>query len=160
MDDIKLTRALLAEGYNHDDLRRLRRRSELIRVRRGAYATECGSDLAIDEQHRRLVRGTVPQLREGAVLSHGSAAVLHGLPVWPEAVERVHVIRSRQGNGTKRSVVHVHGSPLVPSEMTIIDGVPVTSVTRPRVLTPLASQPTRRISYSDAAAPAAAAETQ
>ncbi|MCE3274164.1 MAG: hypothetical protein K0R13_19 [Propionibacteriaceae bacterium] len=81
MNDIKLTRALLAAGYNHDDLRRLQQRSELVRVRRGAYATESSLDLTIDEQHRRLVRGTVPQLREGAVLSHGSAAVLHGLPV-------------------------------------------------------------------------------
>jgi hypothetical protein len=40
MDDIKLTRALLAAGYNHDDLRRLQQRSELVRVRRGTYATE------------------------------------------------------------------------------------------------------------------------
>jgi hypothetical protein len=130
MDDIKLTRALLAEGYNHDDLRRLQQRSELVRVRRGAYATESCHDLAIDEQHRRLVLGTVPQLREGAILSHGSAAVLHGLPVWAEAVERVHVTRSRQGNGTKRSVVQVHGAPLDPREMTMVDGVPVTSLTR------------------------------
>jgi predicted transcriptional regulator of viral defense system len=116
-------------GYNHD-LRRLQERGELVRVRREAYATESSLDLTIDEQHRRLVRGTVPQLREGAVLSHGSAAVLHGLPVWPEAVERVHVTRSRQGNGAKRSVVQVHGAPLDPREMTMIDGVPVTSLTR------------------------------
>jgi predicted transcriptional regulator of viral defense system len=72
----------------------------------------------------------VPQLREGAVLSHGSAAVLHGLPVWPDTVERVHVTRSRQGNGTRRSVVQVHGAPLDPCEMTMLDGVPVTSLTR------------------------------
>ena len=127
MDDIKLTRSLLAAGYNHDDLRRLQQRSELVRVRRGAYAMESSLDLTIDEQHRRLVRGTV---REGAVLSHGSAAVLHGLPVWPEAVERVHVTRSRQGNGAKRSEVQVHGAPLDPREMMMIDGVPVTSLTR------------------------------
>jgi hypothetical protein len=130
MDDIKLTRALLAEGYNHDDLRRLQQRSELVRVRRGAYTTESSADLAIDEQHRRLVLGTVPQLWEGAILSHGSAAVLHGLPVWAEAIKRVHVTRSRQGNGTKRSVVQVHGAPLDPREITMIDGVPVTSLTR------------------------------
>jgi hypothetical protein len=130
MNDIKLTRALLAEGYNHDDLRRLQRRSELVRVRRGAYATESSPDLAVDERHRRLVLATAPQLREGAILSHGSAAVLHGLPVWPEAVEKVHVIRSRQGHGTKRSVVQVHGAPIGRREVTMIDGVPVTSLTR------------------------------
>jgi hypothetical protein len=130
MHDIKLTRALLAEGYNHDDLRRLQQRSELVRVRRGAYVTESRPDLAIDERHRRLVMATMPQLREGAILSHGSAAVLHGLPVWPEAVERVHVTRNRQGNGTRRSIVQVHGTPLDPREVTTIDGVPVSSLTR------------------------------
>jgi hypothetical protein len=59
--------------------------------------------------------------------------VLHGLPVWPDTVERVHVTRSRQGNGTRRSVVQVHGAPLDPREITMIDGVPVTSLT-PTVL--------------------------
>jgi hypothetical protein len=72
MDDIKLTRTLIAEGYNHDDLRRLQQRSELVRLRRGAYATESSPDLAINEQHRRLVLATMPQLRDGAILSHGS----------------------------------------------------------------------------------------
>jgi hypothetical protein len=74
MDEVKLTRALLAEGYNHDDLRRLQQRSELVRGRRGAYATESSLDLALDEQHRRLVGGTVPQLREGAVLMPAARA--------------------------------------------------------------------------------------
>jgi hypothetical protein len=130
MHDIKLTRALLAEGYNHDDLRRLQQRSELVRIRRGAYARESRPEITIDERHRRLVLATAPQLREGAILSHGSAAVLHGLPVWPEAVERVHVTRNRQGNGTRRRLVQVHGTPLDPREVTTIDGVPVSSLTR------------------------------
>jgi len=130
MHDIKLTRALLAEGYNHDDLRRLQQRSELVRIRRGAYATESRPEITIDERHRRLVLATAPQLREGAILSHGSAAVLHGLPVWPEALARVHVTRNRQGNGTRRSIVQVHGTPLDPREVTTIDGVPVSSLTR------------------------------
>jgi hypothetical protein len=123
MHDIKLTRALLAEGYNHDDLRRLQLKSALVRVRRGAYASESRPDLTIDERHRRLIMATAPQLREGAIVSHGSAAVLHGLPVWPEAVESVHVTRNRRGNGTRRSIVQVHGAPLDPREVTMIDGV-------------------------------------
>ncbi len=130
MDDIKLTRTLIAEGYNHDDLKRLQLRNELVRVRRGAYVTEGSPNLTIDERHRRLVLGTAPQLRDGAILSHGSAAVLHGLPVWPEAVERVHVTRDRQGNGAKRSVVQVHGAPVHQREVTMIDGIPVTSLKR------------------------------
>lgn len=110
MDDIRMTRSLLDQGYDHDDLRRLQRAGELVRLRRGAYAFEDKADRLIEERHRRLVLGTAPQLRDGAILSHGSAAVLHGLPVSPAAVDRVHVTRDRRGGGTKRSVVQVHGA--------------------------------------------------
>jgi hypothetical protein len=51
----------------------------------------------VEKRHRRLMLATAPQLRDGAIFSHGSAAVIHGLPVWPEAVARVHVTRSRRG---------------------------------------------------------------
>ena len=78
MDDIWMTRSLLDQGYNYDELRRLQRTGELVRVRRGAYAVEDKPDLLIEERHRRLVLGTAPQLRDGAVFSHGSAAVCTG----------------------------------------------------------------------------------
>jgi hypothetical protein len=130
MDDIRLTRSLLDLGYDHQDLRRLQRDGELFRVRRGAYAREDKSDQFVEERHRRLVVATAPQLRDGAIFSHGSAAVLYGLPVWSEAVARVHVTRNRRGRGIKRSIVQVHGAPLRPSEIILIDNVPVTSLTR------------------------------
>jgi hypothetical protein len=130
MDDIRLTRTLLDQGYDYDDLRRLQRAGELVRIRRGAYALREGSDLALEERHRRVVLATAPQLLDGAVLSHGSAAVLHGLPVWPAAVERVHVTRNRRGGGIKRGVVHVHGAPLAAPEIVLIDNMPVTSLCR------------------------------
>jgi hypothetical protein len=130
MDDIRLTRTLLDQGYDYDDLRRLQRGGELFRVRRGAYAREDNHDQLFEERHRRLVLATAPQLRDGAVLSHGSAAVLHGLPVWPAAVARVHVTRHRRGNGVKRFVVQVHGAPLPALDITLIDTLPVTSLRR------------------------------
>ncbi|HEY6811398.1 MAG TPA: hypothetical protein VI074_01785 [Propionibacteriaceae bacterium] len=130
MDDIRMTRMLLNHGYDYNDLRRLQRGGELTRVRRGAYAREDKPDQMIEERHRRLILGTAPQIRDGAVISHGSAAVLYGLPVWPAAVERVHVTRCRSGNGIKRSVVHVHGAPLRPHEIVMIDNMPVTSLGR------------------------------
>jgi hypothetical protein len=130
MDDIRLTRTLLDQGYDYDDLRRLQRAGELVRIRRGAYALRDGADLALEERHRHMVLATAPQLLDGAVLSHGSAAVLHGLPVWPAAVERVHVTRNRRGGGIKRGVVHVHGAPLAAPEIVLIDNMPVTSLCR------------------------------
>jgi hypothetical protein len=95
-----------------------------------ANAHDGNSDLPFEERHRRLVLATAAQLRDGAIISHGSAAVLHGLPVWSAAIERVHVTRSRNGNGRKRSVVQVHGAPLDPLEVTMLDGVPATSLAR------------------------------
>jgi hypothetical protein len=130
MDDIRLTRSLLELGYNYGDLRRLQRGGELVRVRRGAYARDNEVDQMVEKRHRRLMLATAPQLRDGAIFSHGSAAVLHGLPVWPEAVARVHVTRNRRGSGIKRSVVQVHGAPLLPGEIVFIDNLPVTSLTR------------------------------
>lgn len=130
MNDIRLTRSLLEQGYNYGDLRRLQRGGELVRVRRGAYAREDEVDQMVEKRHRRLMLATAPQLRDGAIFSHGSAAVMHGLPVWPEAVARVHVTRNRRGGGIKRSVVQVHGAPLLPGEIVLIDNLPVTSLTR------------------------------
>lgn len=130
MDEIKLTRNLLDQGYDYDDLRRLHRGGELIRVRRGAYALQDRPDLAVEQRHRRLIVGTAPQLRDGAAFSHGSAAVLHRLPVWAAAVERVHVTRNRSGNGIKRAVVHLHGAPLDGPEIVLIDNMAVTSLAR------------------------------
>jgi hypothetical protein len=130
MDDIRMTSALLDMGHNHDDLRRLQREGELIRLRRGAYARKDTLDQLVEERHRRLILATAPQLKDGAILSHGSAAVLHGLPIWPESVARVHVTRSRSGNGIKRSVVHVHGAPLRPAEIILINNTPATSMAR------------------------------
>jgi hypothetical protein len=130
MDDIRLTRNLIDQGYNWVDLRRLQRDGDLVRVRRGAYALGDKTGEFVEERHRRLILATAPQVQDGAIFSHGSAAVLHGLPVWSGAVARVHVTRNRRGKGIKRSVVHVHGAPLQPSEIVLIDNLPVTSPAR------------------------------
>jgi hypothetical protein len=64
MDDIRMTRMLLDHGYDYNDLRRLQRGGELVRLRRGAYAREDKPDQMIEEQHRRLIFGTAPQIRD------------------------------------------------------------------------------------------------
>ena len=71
-----------------------------------------------------------PQLHDGSVVSHGSAAVLHRLPVWAAAIAHVHVTRSRSGHGKRRSLVHAHSAPLDETDIVLIDGIAVTSVAR------------------------------
>ena len=132
MDDILLTRALTAEGYDPDELARLLRRGELIRIRRGAYARPSDHETTEprDQRRRRLVIATLPQLDPRAVASHGSEALLHHLPNWPTATDRVHVTRDRRGGSRRRSLVQVHGAPLASTDVVVIDGVAVTSLCR------------------------------
>ena len=64
------------------------------------------------------------------MISHASAAVLHGLPTWSSAIDRMHVTRDRSGGGRRRPVVHVHGAPLRAHDVVVVDGIAVTSVVR------------------------------
>jgi hypothetical protein len=130
MSDVHLTRQLTAQGLQKYDLRRLVRTNELERVRRGAYAIPLSADSTREQRHRRLLRATLPQLEPGAVLSHGSAALVHGLPTWSNWLGRVHVTRSGSGGGQRRAVVHVHVAPLLEHDVEMVDGLLVTSLQR------------------------------
>lgn len=141
VEPVILTRDLSGRGFDSHELARMQRRGELVRIRRGAYA---GRDLTADDapddylaaaerlaaRHRLLIDGTLPQLHPRAVISHGSAAVLHKLPIFPGALRHLHVTRDRHGGGVRRSVLHVHGAPLANAEIEVIEGIPVTSLAR------------------------------
>lgn len=83
-----------------------------------------------EDRHLRLIMATMPQLRRDGVLSHGSAAVMHGLPVAARALERVHLTRPRVGGGVRRHLVEVHASCLSASEVVSLHGFEVTSLER------------------------------
>jgi predicted transcriptional regulator of viral defense system len=140
MEPVILTRNLTARGFDAHELARMQRRGELVRVRRGAYVSaQPDSDDSDDyvaraarlaTRHRQLIEGTLPQLHPRAVISHGSAALLHDLPVFPEAVRRLHLTRDRHGGGVRRPLIHVHGSALPAEDVTVVDQIPVTSLAR------------------------------
>jgi hypothetical protein len=146
MDTILLTGALLDQGLSYNDLARLSRRGELERIRRGAYATSQRTGLVREEAHRRLIQATVPQLIDGSVVSHGSAATLHRLPVWSSAITRVHV--TRPGEGQRRPLLHLHCAALTSDDIVLVEGIPATSVAR----TVLDLARTLRMEYAVAAA--------
>jgi very-short-patch-repair endonuclease len=131
---ISFTSQLRDRGLNADDLARLCRRGEIVRIRRGAYARSSEATPAVsrtaEDRHRLLLAATVPQLAGGAVISHASAALLHGLPTWPESLERVHVMRDRNYGGKRRSVVIVHCGPFVAEDVAELNGVRLTSLAR------------------------------
>lgn len=128
---LRLRPDLLAAGYCDDDLRRMQRRGEIARVRRGAYVA--GSDERLrqrETRHALAAQAAAAQLPRGAVLSHASAAVLHGLPVWGVALDRVHATRNRSSGGHLGRTLHLHTAPVAPDEVAEVDGVPVTTCAR------------------------------
>ena len=78
--------------------------------------------------HRRLVEATVRQCSPDAVVSHMSAAVLHDLPIFTDALERVSLTRDRPGGGARRRYVRVYGGQLPAADITDTVG----SASRPR----------------------------
>lgn len=129
MTEILLTADLRRHGFSPGELDRLRRRGELERVRRGAYVRSSPQREA-EERHRQLVEAAMAQLRARAVVSHVSAAVLHGLPVRPEALARVHLTRSRTGGGRVRAGIEVHTSSLAEDDVVVLGRWAATSLAR------------------------------
>ncbi|TQM38579.1 type IV toxin-antitoxin system AbiEi family antitoxin domain-containing protein [Pseudonocardia cypriaca] len=127
--EIYLRWRLRAAGYGDHEVRRMLRDGSLHPIRRGAYVAGPSEDPAVG--HALLVRAALAELSPDAVVSHVSAAVLHGLRVWGIPLDRVIVTRTRRRSGARRgSRVHVHCAPMEPDEIVLVDGLPVTSVPR------------------------------
>ena len=123
-----MTRDFTSTGIDARSLHALERQGVLLRVRRGAYSDQ--SEAEARAAHRQLIEGTWPLLGANAVLSHGSAAALHGLPLWGSLLRTVSVTRSSGGHGAKRPYLHVWRAPLAAAEVTTKDGFRVTSLER------------------------------
>jgi hypothetical protein len=120
---------LRAAGFGDDEVRRLLRAGDLSAVRRGCYVLGGPPEDPL-VRHALLVRAAAGHLAGPAVVSHVSAAVLHGLPVWAVPLERVHVTRDRRTGGRSGTRVHVHTAPLGREEVVMADGMAVTSPAR------------------------------
>ena len=102
----------------------------IYRVRRGVYARPIpngpGAGAA---RHRLLVRATIAMSRRDLLVSHHSAAAMHGLPIigaWPS---RVHVTTPGASGGSSSAGLTSHlGSE--PSDVVEIGGVTVTTPER------------------------------
>jgi hypothetical protein len=125
---LRLRRTAIDEGWSDEELSRLVRAGELERLRRGAYvAGTLPADVAA--VHRLLVEATLPGLRRPAVVSHQSAAVLYGLPLWDTPLNRVHVTRPGGWNDVGR-ILRVHVAGLRDDEVARVDGMAVTNPLR------------------------------
>jgi hypothetical protein len=126
---LNLRPQLLADGLTDAELRALRRRGVLTAVRPGAYVRGPRPDDAA-ALHLLAVHAALPRLGADTVLSHISAAVVHGLPLWSVRLDRVHATRSRVSGARRSGVVHLYAAALDPDEVTVVGGLAVTTVAR------------------------------
>lgn len=128
---LHLRSRMLAAGATSDEIQRTRRAGALVPIRRGAYLLPDDERLRRPvELHGLLVRAAVGALAPTAVVSHVSAAVVHGLPVWLVPLGRVHVTRAEPAGGRVGRSVHRHVAPLTDDEIAIVDEVRVTAPAR------------------------------
>jgi hypothetical protein len=118
-------------GYHPDDIDRLLKRGEWVSLRRGAYVEREVLDAMDDVQkHRARVHAVIRSLRVPAVVSHASAAVMHGLPEWGLDLDNVHVSRTDLHSPRTEAGVHHHAGEIKDTDVVEIDGLRVMSLPR------------------------------
>jgi hypothetical protein len=129
-DQLRMTHELLAAGLDEHEITRLVRSGVLHRVRHGAYTfTSHWADLDLVGRRRLLAHATLRCARSPAVLAGPTAADVFGVPVW-DMGDHVHLARlDRLANRRKTRKVQ-HRSSLLAEDVTVRDGIPLTSGTR------------------------------
>ena len=126
-----LRSALIAEGISSDDIQRRRRRREWIALKPGVYVgTQDIKSLDDRQRHVLLVAATLPGAPDDAVLSHLSAACLHGFNLWQPTLRAVQVTRPGSGGGHRRRSLHTFRASLDDDEVISLNGHRVTSPAR------------------------------
>jgi len=129
-DGLILAESLWAAGLNTRAVRALLANGELVRIRRGVYASGDTWRRAESDAHYRLfVRAAVVTAEEPLLLSHHSAAVLYNLPIigpWPTVV---HAINNDAAGGSSARFTTSHRSVVEPESVTI-NGCVATTLTR------------------------------
>jgi predicted transcriptional regulator of viral defense system len=96
--DLSRRSQLLAAGFSDEEVRRLVRAGRLTPLRRGVYVEGPVPDDVL-ARHVLQIEAALGGLSDDAVVSHVSAAVLHGLRIWAVRLDRVHVTRARRNGG-------------------------------------------------------------
>ncbi len=129
--------ASLAADISDDDLRAGVKSGALRRLTPGVYV-ESGEQFngpAGAEQLYRLqsIAVATAEIGGSCPLSHVSAAAVHRLPLLKPNRSRVHLTNGKAGGGKTTRLRHIHAGTLGPDEVTLVDGVAVTSLSRTAV---------------------------
>lgn len=126
---LHLRRDVVRDGRSDDELSRLVRAHAWARIRRGAYV-DGPLPAAQDARHALLVAATVATLRRPAVISHQSAAVLIGIPLWGVPLDQVHITRRPPASSQAAGPLRAHVARLRDDEVITVGGLEVTDPTR------------------------------
>jgi hypothetical protein len=128
---VVLRRELLARGQTDQQIRRMLKDKVLVRIRHGAYI-DAGlwADLSPADRHRALIRAVLKRAHPATVVTHISAAVERGMPVWGISLEEVHTTRTDGKTGRREAGVRHHRGALPEDQVEIIHGVPVSTAAR------------------------------
>lgn len=126
-----LRRELKADGYSDRAIAAKVRDGEWHRVRRGAYCDGAlWRSLSELDQHRVLARAVLRTAHPSAVLSHVSAAVELGAPVWGVSLDDVHLTRTDGKSGRREAGVVQHRGALPDDQVMVHNGVPCVTADR------------------------------
>ncbi len=121
----------LTLGYHDRAIARLVRCGDWHRIRQGAYTSGVAwAALDASGRHALMARAVLRQARTEVVLSHVSGLPEFGCPTWEIPLDTVHVTRPDQRAGRQEAGVNQHAGLLLPHDVVIRNGVPVTSATR------------------------------
>ncbi|MBB5911651.1 hypothetical protein BJY24_000518 [Nocardia transvalensis] len=128
-DGIHRRRVAVRHGVSDAEIRRRCSGGRWLRLRRGSYADEAAfAGLDAVARHRVLADAVLPELSAEAILSHQSAAVVYGAPVWVALLDRVDVTRNRRNGGRIRPGTKVHCAPV--ETVAELDGFVLTTPAR------------------------------
>lgn len=131
MDGVGLHRrgAELRGGPSDEEIRRRYTAGDWFRVRRGTYVDRASfQDLDAIGRHRTLIDAVASAAAPGIVISHQSAAVVYGAPLWRVSLEKVQATRDRRTGARVKSDVRVHCAPV--GVVAEVDGLLVTTPAR------------------------------
>lgn len=122
-----LRRVALDAGATDRQLTRAVDAGALVRVWPGAYAPPDASRTP-EELHRLKSFAAMLVSETDSPLSHQSAGVLHGMSLLFPDLARVHLTTGHKTGGRIETQRHLHSGRLEPADITVVDGIAVTSL--------------------------------
>lgn len=115
-------------GRTRSQLRNSLRDGSVVRLRRGVVTEAVdGGPQAL---HRLKIQAAASSLGPHTYFGHESAAVIHGLPLLNGRLGEVVAVRGRGAHGAITDTLHTRQAMLGPDDVTVVDGLPVTTLSR------------------------------